>query len=362
MNREANTGVFPPQEENSGFESIEGQTPPAENNEGSNSVEPVNAAQVNAEQVNAEQANAGEVNAEQANAGEVNTANAVSVPATALTGVKRTFKEEQAEEFAKLKAAIEAQGTGIKAKAPDAAKLASARLKGNPSYQRMFENATAGKKISELYQNNATAKRRAKINAKKAASAIVTNNTVGKNIAALTNSSIGSKTAKKRRGKAATVTNSTVGNNNSALLKTAKPSRTKTKNTGFSTQTNLRGINLPNTGAMNAKVDSIVSMASAISAQVKELMTLAKTLKSGRAAPKNTTRKPRASKKASKTAVAANSLLGAVPLPIPGNTTVGPENAPLENSLGFGALSAIPEANEGQLNENNSNGNYTPPQ
>jgi hypothetical protein len=352
MNREANTGVFPPQEENSGFESVEGTTPVQENNTSANSsVEANNGAGAEAAEG---QNNAG--------AAVQNTANAVQVPATALTGVKRSFKDEQAEEFTKLKAAIAAQGSSLKAKATDAAKLASARLKGNPSYQRMFENATAGKKIAELYQNNASAKRRAKINARKTASAVVTNNTAV---------NLGLKTAKKSRGKAAaTVTNSTAAKNNaatvtnnSAALKTAKKSRGKPKNTGFSTQTNLRGINLPNTGAMNAKVDSIVSMAAAISTQVKELMTLAKTLKSGRAAPKNATaRKPRGPRKGSRTAVAANSLVEALPLPVPtSNGSLAQENAPLQNSLGFGALSAIPEENEGQLSENNNNGNYTPP-
>jgi hypothetical protein len=107
--------------------------------------------------------------------------------------------------------------------------------------------------------------------------------------------------------------------------KTAKKS--KAKNTGFATQTNLLGSNIPNTGAMNAKVDSIMSIAGAISAQVKELMHLAKTLKSKRAVPRNNTarvRKPKGKKTA---------------------TT---------NALGFGNLPVIPEESEQQLGANNN--------
>ena len=292
-------------------------------------------------------------------------------PAREGSTVKLSFKEEQAEEFAKLKAAIAEKGSTATAKAPDAAKLASARLKGNPNYKRMFENATAGKKIAELYESNATAKRKAKANAKRAA----------------------------------TVTSTTAAKNNSAPLKTAKKSKSKVKNT---VEANLRGSNVPNTGAMNAKVDYIVSIASGISVQVNELMRFAKTLKSGRA-PNTTTntttnttaKKPRTSKKKKeKQAPAANSVLGLPPLPVaqlpsPEENANAQENvgsqalqensgqgnlstqAPLEENseqgvfeapAGVNVLSPVTETNEGfnsssSENSNNENSNaYTPPQ
>jgi hypothetical protein len=165
------------------------------------------------------------------------------------------------------------------------------KARGDPSYNTAFANATAGKKLNSY------------------------------------------RTAKKSK----TVTNTTA-RNNSAALKTAKKSKSKGTNSVFSTQANLRGSNIPNTGAMNAKVDSIVSMAADISAQVNELMRFAKTLKSGRAPNtivKNTTaKKPRASKK---TAQAANSLLGLPPLPVAASaeeTATAQENASAQGNVG----------------------------
>jgi hypothetical protein len=299
-----NTGVLPPQaEETANFENVNSsnnnsnnsnsaETPPGVPEE--NAVTPLGAENtVNAPEtaVNAPETAVNQpentVNAEE-NTGLGNIANVVPVPVTAEPSAKpkraQSAKQQatlaaQAAERASLKEA------GVKKPTvATVATLAAMKARSDPNYDTAFANATQGRPLNS-YRTG---------------------------------------TAKKSRK--ATVTNTTVARNNSAAPpKTAKKSRAK--NTGFATQTNLLGTNLPNTGAMNAKVDSIMSIAGAISAQVKELMHLAKTLKSKRTAPRNNTvrvRKPKGKKTA---------------------TT---------NALGFGNLPVIPEESEQQLGANNN--------
>jgi hypothetical protein len=318
-----NTGVLPPAgEESANFENVSNNSANSSNNSsnsaetpngvpGENAVVPGENAAVNAAVPGENAGVPGEnavaplgaenspvntgVGTENAALG-ANSANAVEVPATALTA-EPTGKPKRAQS-AKQQATIAAQAAeraslkeaGVKKPTVAmVATLASMKARGDPNYNTAFANATAGRNLSS-YRT-----------AKKPRKATVTNTTVARN-------------------------NSAAPRNNSAApRKTAKKS--KTKNTGFSSQTNLLGSNLPNTGAMNAKVDSIMSIAGAISTQVKELMHLARTLKSKRVVPRNNTarvRKPRSKKTA----------------------TV--------NALGFGNLPTIPEENQ-QLRENNDN-------
>ena len=307
----ANTGVLPPQvEETANFENVNNnssnsnnsnsaETPPGAPEE--NAVTPlgaenaVNAGEtaVNGEETAVNEAQSAVNQAESAvnqaeNTGLGNIANVVPVPVTA----EPTAKPKRAQS-AKQQATLAAQAAeraslkeaGVKKPTvATVATLAAMKARSDPNYDTAFANATQGRPLNS-YRTG---------------------------------------TAKKSRK--ATVTNTTVARNNSAAPpKTAKKSRAK--NTGFATQTNLLGTNLPNTGAMNAKVDSIMSIAGAISAQVKELMHLAKTLKSKRTAPRNNTarvRKPKGKKTA---------------------TT---------NALGFGNLPVIPEESEQQLGANNN--------
>ena len=309
-----NTGVLPPAgEETANFENVSSNNNSNNSNSaetpngqpGENAVTPLGAA--NAEEngataventatavnpANAVENTATAVNQQEntANAGLGNIANVVPVPVTA----EPTAKPKRAQS-AKQQATLAAQAAeraslkeaGVKKPTvATVATLAAMKARSDPNYETAFTNATQGRPLNS-YRTG---------------------------------------TAKKSRK--ATVTNTTVARNNSAAVrKTAKKS--KTKNTGFATQTNLLGTNIRNTGAMNAKVDSIMSIAGAISAQVKELMHLAKTLKStsNSNAPKSTTLKAKKSK-SKKASV-----------------------APAGNALGFGNLSTIPE----EIRENNDN-------
>ena len=278
---------------------------------------------------------------------------AVEVPATALNAVpaantgKRPFKMEQADELAKLKNAIASAGTAVKAKAPVAAKLASARLKGDPMYQNMFENATRGENISVKYETNATRRRKNRAKAKKQGTVV--------------NTSLPPvPQTKKEKGKKSIFSRNNSARNNSArnnsasvvppvVPPVARSTMKKAKNMGSQasvrgvaamSQTNLRYKNMLNTQAISGTVDAVLDIAESIEKQMGEMKRMIRTLKAKRP------RAPRVKAAAVNAGTNGenNSLLGLSPLPAPpGGLNVGQ------------GLSAIPEVNTAQEQSNNNN-------
>jgi len=250
-NSPGNTGVLPPAEENAVFENVD-----ANNSNNSPLGDMANAVEVPASAVN-------------------------SLPSAAPTATgKRPFKQEQAEEMERLKSAIATAGTAVKAKAPVAAKLASARIRGDAAYEDMFSKAVAGTNIATAYETNATRKRKAAA-------------------------------AKKRQ----TLRNSSVAAAPSTVIDTSARSRgvngtsqtNMRRGTAMASQTNMRRGNIVNSSALGTTVDSVVQMLSSIEAQFKEVKRVVKTLKMKR--PPTARSKP------------AASLAGLPPLPTPGVAT-----------------------------------------
>jgi hypothetical protein len=234
-----NTGVLPPAQEEAVFENV---------NSGENNNSPLGNA-----------ANVVEVPAT-----AVNSLPASAAPAaSAAPGGKRPFKEEQAEEMAKLKSAIATAGTAVKAKAPVAAKLASARIRGDAAYEDMFSKAVSGTNIASAYETNATRKRKA--------------------------------AAAKRRETARAPRNSSVGMAPATVINTTARSRgvngtaqtNMRRSTAMGSQTNMRRGNIVNSSALSSTVDSVVQMIGSIEEQIRELKRTVKTLKMRRpAAPR----------------------------------------------------------------------------
>jgi hypothetical protein len=254
-NSPGNTGVLPPAEENAVFENVD-----ANNSNNSPLGDMANAVEVPASAVNS----------------LPSALNSLPSAAPTATG-KRPFKQEQAEEMQRLKSAIATAGTAVKAKAPVAAKLASARIRGDAAYEDMFSKAVAGTNIASAYETNATRKRKAAA-------------------------------AKKRQ----TLRNSTVAAAPSTVIDTSARSRgvngtsqtNMRRGMAMASQTNMRRGNIVNSSALGSAVDSVVQMLSSIEAQFKEVKRVVKTLKMKRP--------PTARSKS------AASLAGLPPLPTPG--------------------------------------------
>lgn len=316
MNRENNTGVLPPEgEESAEFENVN-----ATQYNGEQGVESTENLNSNTPQGNAPE-NLGntaiEVRPPELNVNPIDIAPPTGTKLKKPQSVKqRETIAQQAQERATLKSAGVA-----KPSVAMVATLTSMRTRGDEKYTTAFTNAVAGKPLNSY---------RTSKKSKKARNATVTNTSVGpaglfsRNAYTGVNTS-GRFTAKKKK----------MGVNSS----TQASSRGVTS----SSQTNMRKGNIINSQVVNTTVDTILTIANSIDTQVREMKRMIKTLKTKpRAGPR-----VRATKKNTNTTNAnnsntLNSLLGLPALPsVPRDTD----------------LSIIPEEN----NETNTENSFTPP-
>jgi len=348
MEREANTGILPPEgEESAEFENV---------NVGLGS--------------NNANANSSEESANSANTPPItNTAlevaptelNAVA-PTQTNTAAARPFKELQKEEMLKLQEAITSAGTVVKgkplvAKATVASKLASARKSGNPEYNTMFQNAVRGEDIGSKYETNASRARKNRAKAKKLGT--VTNTTVkntkGKkgifsrntavNAAVNVAANVAPAPTAKKSTKASTKTSRGVNSGTQSNFRGVNSgTQASFRGVAASAQTNMKNKNILNSVAMSGTVDAVLDIAESIGKQLGEMKRMIKTLKAKRTRGPAKTKTAKAPKAANGAAAAENSsLLGLGPLP---GSNVG------------SSLSTIQEVSS--ENNNNNNG-FTPP-
>jgi hypothetical protein len=333
MNRENNTGVLPPEgEESAEFESVNANAnvnanaaePRLESTEGSNGNTPLGnapeSAAPNAPEPPAVEPNVTELNGN-ANAPMNATTNATvnataNLPAPTATKQKKpqSAKQQgtiaaQAQERASLKSAGVA-----KPSVAMVATLASMKAKGDTKYEAAFANAVAGRPLNSY--------RTAKTKKKGKKNETATNTS---SVAGLFSRNAGVTAKNKRKG----VNSGT---------------QASSRFTSAMSQTNMRNRNMVNSQALNATVDSVLDIAESIGKQMGEMKRLIKTLKAKKPAA------PRASRKKNSVANALpgnNSLLGLPALPpIP----------PVPSQFNT-ALSIIPEVS----NEGTGNTAYTPP-
>jgi hypothetical protein len=164
-----------------------------------------------------------------------------------------------------------------KPKIGDAAKLASARIKGDPRYEQMRQDAVNGKSIKNIYKTNATKKRLATLASKKAPTAVSKRVKKGKNA---------------NTGAVPTSfmdPNSTGIETQTNAAPSFRPFSTQTNRSKYRTfETQTNAVNIANTNATNSTVDAAMtlttSLKSLVMKEVGEIQRLLKTLK--RKAPK----------------------------------------------------------------------------
>jgi hypothetical protein len=302
MNSETNTGILPPEgEESAEFENV--------------NATPENSA------TNSNNSNTPLANVPALNANDEAVENAIEVPATAMNAVealpptttkaKKPQSVAQQQTIAKQaqeRAALKNAGLA-KPKIDVVATLASMKAKGDTKYETAFANALAGRPLNSYR----TAKKT------KARKNTVTNAT---------------------NGPAGVFSRNALGNVNSSMRNTKKTKKKGvnsgtqaiSRGTAASIQTNMRSRNMMNATVTSGTVDAVLDIAESIGKQLGEMKRMIKTLKAKR------TRGPRVS-----TSRASNNSL--LTLPPPSGLNAG--------------LSTVYEGATGE--ENNTFNDFTPP-
>lgn len=295
---ENNTGILPPEaEESANFENVNvtpplppAETPAAENNG------PLGNVLNGVENIAAPPAAVQEENSLMLNA-------ATKKPKKEQSAAQKKTITNQAAERQKLKEAGVA-----KPSVAMVATLTSMRAKDDPNYASAFANAVSGKPLNQFR----TAKKKRK-------------NTVLNTSAATTVAK-----TKKSRTKSIFSRNTGTGTqaNNSRTSRTRNGNaQTMPRGVGTASQTNMRNRNIVNTAVMNTTVDAVLEMADSIGKQLAEMKRMVKTLKARRTAVRT--------RKAS--TASTNSLLGLPPAPAGVNTRLSPiAEASRENEFNSG--------------------------
>lgn len=331
MNRESNTGVLPPEgEESANFESVNAGANAGVNNaepvlesvEGSNGNTPLGNAPESAVEVPATALNA-EPNT------VANVTNAAPEPeptATVAPTATKAKKPQSAKQLgtiaaqAQERASLKSAGVA-KPSVAMVATLASMRSKGDAKYNTAFANAVAGKPLNSY--------RTAKTQKKSKKNATVTNSTAGPDGVFSRNAMNGVNTSKRKTAK------------NKKAKGVNSGTQSYSKGTAAASQTFMRNRNIVNSNALNSKIDAVLDMADSIGKQMGEMKRVIKTLKAKRPSAARTSRSKNMGRK---NTVGSNSLLGLPPIP------------PVPTDFNMD-LSTIQEGNE----NNNGNNGFTPP-
>jgi hypothetical protein len=312
MNTENNTGVLPPEgEESAEFENVSAGA------EGSNTNSNSNTPLGNGPATNVLEVPPAAMNAAEPPA--INNTEAPAMNTMPQTKGKKPQSAAQQQTIAKQaeeRAALKNAGLA-KPKIDVVATLASMKAKGDTKYNTAFANAVAGRPLNSYRTAKKTRGRKnTVINATNGPAGIFSRNAAGN----VVNSSMRNTKKMKKKG-------------------VNSGSQATTRGTAASIQTNMRNRNIMNSTAMTGTVDAILDIAESIGKQMGEMKRMIKTLK---------TKRPRAPR-----AAASNSMLSLPPTSA--ETALFPPPTGLAMNR---ALPSIPEEGEKNNNDNNA---FTPP-